>query len=187
MVDEEEELDEKKKESGKLEVLSEGRGSVFGLKSPYELWSEVDRLFEDFMATFDEVFWSPFSTRRRQTFSPWKTGAVAYREPFVDVVDTGSELKLRVELPGVPKENIEIAVTGSEVELSARVAREEKEEREGYLYQERGSAEFYRKLTLPEDILPEKADAKLEHGVLEITLPKKEPRIESKKYRINVR
>jgi len=187
MADEKKELDEKTKESKKLEVVPRGKESVLGLRSPCELWGEIDKLFEDFVTTFDEVFWSPFSIRRRQTLPPWKTGAVAYREPHIDIVDTGNELKLSVELPGVPKENLDITVTGNEVELSAKRRKEEKEEKEGYLHQERGYSEFYRKLTLPEDILPEKAEAKLEHGILEITLPKKEPRIEQKKHRINVR
>ena len=187
MADEKKELDEKTKESKKLKVVPRRRESALGLRSPYELWGEIDRLFEDFVATFDEVFWSPFSTRRKQTLPPWKTGAVAYREPYIDIVDTGNELKLSVELPGVPKENLDIIVTSNEVELSARVTKEEKEEKEGYLRQERGYLEFYRKLTLPEEVLPKKAEAKLEHGILEITLPKKEPRIEPKKHRVDVR
>lgn len=158
-----------------VEVVPGKKETALGIRRPYDLWSEMDRFFEDFMSSFDELFWSPFAPRRRRGLTPWRTGAVAYREPYVDLIDTGKEFKLSAELPGVSKKDIDITVTDDSIEISAKAEKEEKEEKEGYLRQERGYTQFYRRLVLPEEVLPDKAEAKLEHGVLEITLPKKTP------------
>jgi HSP20 family protein len=188
MAEEKKELSKESGESKNVEVVPKKKESALGLRRPYDLWNEMDRVFEDFMTNFDDFFWSPFSPRRRRhALLPWRTGAITYREPYIDIIDTGKEFKLSAELPGVSKDNIDITVTEDTIELSAKAVKEEKEEKEGYLRQERGYSEFYRKLILPEEVLPDNADAKLEHGVLEITLPKKEPTAEPKKRKLEIK
>jgi HSP20 family protein len=187
MVEEKKETVSQSGESKDVEVVPKKKESALSLR-PYDLWSEMDRLFEDFMSNFDEFFWSPFTPRRRRSsLLPWRTGAITYREPYVDVLDTGKEFKLSAELPGVSKDNVDITVTEDAIEISAKVSKEEKEEKEGYLRQERAYSEFYRKMTLPEEIIPDKSEAKLENGVLEITLPKKKPTPEPKKHKLEIK
>ncbi|RLG27147.1 Hsp20/alpha crystallin family protein [Methanosarcinales archaeon] len=187
MTEEKNPTTKESEKQGNIEVLPKKKESSLWMRTPYELWSEMDRMFEDFTRSFGEMFWSPLSSRKRHVPFPWRTGAVTYREPYVDVLDTGKEFKLSAEFPGVSKENIEITVTDDAIELSAKAEKEEREEKEDYLRQERGYLEFYRKLVLPEEILPDKANAKLEHGLLEITLPKKEPKMEPKKHKLEIK
>lgn len=54
-----------------------------------------------------------------------------------------------------------------------------------YVYNERSYSSFGRRISLPEDIIPAKIEAKMENGVLRIDLPKKIPtRIEHAKVEV---
>ncbi len=94
------------------------------------------------------------------------------REPPADLVDTGKEIKVSVELPGVKREDIKISATERELEISAEV-RHEQEKREGnYVKRERSYRSFRRSFVLPAEVDPGKARATYRNGVLEITLPR---------------
>lgn len=148
---------------------------------PYDMWKEMDRMWEDFRTNFDDLFLRPFS------MTPSAGYLRELREPFADLVDTGKEYKITAELPGVPKEKVEVNITRDSVEISAEAGKELKEEKEGYIRQERGYARFYRCLAFPSEVIPEKAEASLNHGVLEVKVPKKEPTPEPKKHRIQIK
>jgi HSP20 family protein len=112
-----------------------------------------------------------------------------YREPYADIIDTGAEIKVVVELPGMVKEDITINATSDTLEISAE-SKTEKEEKEGegeYVYRERGYASFKRVLTLPAEVIPEKTDATFSNGVLEVVMPKKEPIPAEKKVKVGIK
>jgi HSP20 family protein len=94
------------------------------------------------------------------------------RQPFADIIDTGKEIKVTVELPGVDKENIQINATENMLEIKAEVKREEEEKRGDYLRRERSYRMFQRSFSLPAEVDPSRAKATYKNGVLEITLPK---------------
>jgi HSP20 family protein len=63
-----------------------------------------------------------------------------------------------------------------------------KEEHEkSYLHRERSYRAFHRRITLPEEVLADKAKAKMDKGILEIELPKKEPKPKEEGVRIEVK
>jgi len=65
---------------------------------------------------------------------------------------------------------------------------EKEESTEGeYLFRERGYAAFKRVIPFPMEILPDKAEAKFEDGVLEVVLPKKEPKPAPKRVRLELK
>lgn len=104
-----------------------------------------------------------------------------YREPMVDVFETDDEVIVTAELPGLDKDDIRLYVTGSRLEISAEKTREvtkpEKKEREGegsYVYRERSVSRFYRSITLPATVDPDKAKSSYKNGILEVRMPKTE-------------
>jgi len=85
--------------------------------------------------------------------------------------DNGSELELKVELPGVTKDNVELSVTGDNVFVRAS---REVEVPEGYTphRRERSSYRFEHAWKLPVPVDSQKAEAQLRDGVLSVKLPK---------------
>jgi len=156
------------------------QGSAITRRDPFSLWTDMDRLFDSFRSSFDDLFWTPSGRVR-----PFDMGNLM-RQPLMDVEDTGKEFKLAFETPGINKEDVKIEVTGNTLEVSAETRHEEEENAKNYLRRERCVSKFYRALELPEDVVTDKVDAKMENGILEITLPKKEP-VEVKKKTIKVK
>lgn len=91
--------------------------------------------------------------------------------PRFSVEDEGANYVARADLPGVTEKDLELTVTGNTLTLKGnrKVAAPE-----GYSVHrnERGSFEFARSFELPTKVTADKVEAKLEHGVLTVTLPK---------------
>lgn len=92
----------------------------------------------------------------------------------MDVKEDAKAYTVHAEIPGVNKDDIHVSIEGNQVSISAEVKRE-KEEKEGekLLRSERYYGRVARAFTLGYDVDQEKATAKYENGVLELTLPKK--------------
>ncbi len=89
--------------------------------------------------------------------------------PRAELRDQGDGYELTVELPGVTQENLEIAVQGSEVIIAG--IREPETDGE-LVFSERPRGPFQRTLTLPSNVSPEGAQARLASGLLTLYLPK---------------
>jgi len=96
------------------------------------------------------------------------------RDPPIEIRDTGKELVVNVELPGVDREDVEIQARDTSLYVCAEREREEAEA-EQILATERLLRRFERKIWLPEQVVPTKANAVFKNGILEVTLPKKHP------------
>ena len=92
----------------------------------------------------------------------------------VDVTENDKSYVVRAEIPGVKKEDINVAIDGNQVEISAEV-KKEKEAKDGekVLRTERYYGKVYRAFTLGQDIDDAATQAKYADGVLELTLAKK--------------
>jgi HSP20 family protein len=95
----------------------------------------------------------------------------------VDVTDSEAAYAVHAELAGVKKEDIQVQVDGNQLTLSAEVKRETeaKENGERLIHVERAYGKTSRSFTLPQEIDEAKVQAKFKDGVLELTLPKKQP------------
>ncbi|AMM54343.1 Hsp20/alpha crystallin family protein [Pyrococcus kukulkanii] len=142
---------------------------------PFDLIREIQ---EEIDAMFDEFFSRPrFWTYRRWSEPEYyeeRVGEV-WREPFVDIFDRGDEFVITAELPGVKKEDIKVRVTDDAVYIEATVKREKELEKEGAVRIERYYTGYRRVIRLPEEVIPEKAKARYNNGVLEIRIPKRHP------------
>ena len=104
-----------------------------------------------------------------ETFSP------AVRTPRLDIEDAAGEYRVRLDLPGVGKDGLDIRATERSVTIQAEVG-EHREVTEGdYLYRERNQRAFRRHFEVPEPIAPGKVEAELKDGVLTLRLPKLKP------------
>ena len=83
---------------------------------------------------------------------------VEEREPLVEVVGEKNHIIVMVDVPGVPKEAIEINATESMLTISA----------------ETSTRKYYKEVDLPAKVNPEKARATYNNGVLEVRLEKVE-------------
>lgn len=92
----------------------------------------------------------------------------------VEVVERNGAYVVLAELPGAKRDQIDVAIDGTQVTLSTERQRErEASSEERVLYTERSYGKASRSFTLPQEIDEAKAEAKYRDGVLELTLPKK--------------
>jgi HSP20 family protein len=96
-------------------------------------------------------------------------------EMKLDVTENDKEYLVRAEIPGARKEDIHVSVEGNFVSLSAEV-RQEKEEASGgrVLLKETTVGSVSRGFSLAHEIDDQRVQAKLEDGILRLTLPKRE-------------
>jgi len=171
----------RKKKEDKLAVRpSESPREITSMR-PVDLWSEMDRMFDNFRTNFDELFW-PWGQRT----SPL-TAITERRTPPMDIADMGDRYEMRVEMPGVPKDNINIEVTPNSIEISAQYEEKKDDKDKNWLRRERSSMSYYRALELPEELKTEHVDAEFNDGILTVKLPKVEPRPEEKPKKIKIK
>jgi HSP20 family protein len=94
--------------------------------------------------------------------------------PLVNVREEGDALRVEAEVPGVSLEQIEVSIQHG-VELTIQGERPaDSAGSASWHRRERGVGRFERVLTLPVPVEVEKVEARLENGVLRLTLPKAE-------------
>jgi HSP20 family protein len=120
----------------------------------------------------------PFDVAFRDFFKSFFRPARWEAEPGfdvrVDLKETDKAYKVRAELPGVKKEDIDISIDGNMVTLRAEVKREKEEKDERMVRSERYYGAMSRSFSLDHDVEEKGAEAKYSDGILELTLPKKE-------------
>ena len=95
------------------------------------------------------------------------------RSPAIDVVETDAAYVVTLDMPGVAKEDVQVSVEGRRLTVQADVRTAAPTTPAGeMLYSERTSARYARTVQLPKTVDQAQAIAKLEHGVLVLTLPK---------------
>lgn len=96
------------------------------------------------------------------------------RSPSLDVAETDAAYTVTLDLPGVAKEDVELAIDGRRVSVQAR-ARSTNEKKDGdrLIYSERVASNYSRSFLLPAEVIAADADARLDNGVLTLTLPKR--------------
>ncbi len=94
--------------------------------------------------------------------------------PPVDVEQETDRFRIRVDLPGVKRDEIQITVNGDTLTVSGEKKRETETKKDDAYRAERYYGSFSRSLTLPSAVDTNKIEASYKDGVLEITVPKSE-------------
>lgn len=123
---------------------------------------EMERIWEEF---------SPSSRRLMPRLWHEDTGAIA---PTLDVIDRGEEILVRVELPGVAKENIDISAVENALTVKGAIKEEKEYKDEDFIRKERNYRSFTRTVAIPVKIKPAGIKANLKDGILNVHLPKAE-------------
>lgn len=113
-------------------------------------------------------------------FSPLAQGGGRWSEegtisPRLNVNETEKTYEIQAEMPGVKKEDVKVSVEHDRVTIEGecRTANEQREG-ENVVYSERSARKFMRSFMLPTEVDDTTAQARLEDGVLHLTLPKKQ-------------
>ncbi|MGH7971292.1 MAG: Hsp20/alpha crystallin family protein [Limisphaerales bacterium] len=122
-----------------------------------DLRDEIDRLFEAPLAEL---------SRTSQLLSGWT--------PALDVYEDHDNLYVRVELPGMKKEEIELSLHDGSLSISGERKSEEKSQQAEVYRAERFFGRFQRTVTLPTPVAADKVKAQYQDGILTVTLPKAE-------------
>ena len=151
----------------------------------FGIWRDIDREMRELRRrlkkTFEEM--SRAFEREMKPIEVRMGMLTDFVRPMVDIYETPEKIVVIAELPGVRKEDIEIDVIDTTLEIKAEVKREEEVAEEAYYRRERYYKGFYRRLKLPVAVDPERAKATYENGVLRIELPKL---VAEKKRRIEI-
>lgn len=121
---------------------------------------EMDHFFDDLV---------PFSWSRDnggKAMSTWT--------PNADITEDEKEYLIRMDIPGMEKNDIKVNFQDGRVTITGERKTEEKEEKKGFIRQERYYGSFYRSFTLPEKIKEESIQATFKNGVLKLVIPKAE-------------
>jgi HSP20 family protein len=94
--------------------------------------------------------------------------------PAVDILETETELIFKVDVAGVNLQDIDVQVENGTMTLKGERKFEKDDKVTGYHRMERGYGVFARSFTLPNTVDPEGVRADYAHGVLTVTVPKKE-------------
>ena len=140
--------------------LSSRRGDSFN--------SLVDELFADFF-------------QRANVPAARHSNAAAVSRARMDVLDKGGNYEVKVDLPGIRKDDIHVGIEGARVSINAE-SKDSSETKNGtngdkILYSERYTTSYARSFELPAEVTEEGADARFEDGVLTLSLPKRAPTV----------
>jgi len=122
------------------------------------LADEMDQMFDNF--GFGRHWAAP---GRESAVTPWA--------PEVEVFQKDNELTVRVDLPGLKRDEVSVDITDNTLTIQGERKREHDEEREGFYRSERSYGSFSRVIHLPEGAMSDQAKASFRDGVLEIVLP----------------
>jgi HSP20 family protein len=129
-----------------------------------DLARSIDRMFDE---TFDRFFGTPSTAGAPR-------GELAARTPALDVAESDRSYSVKLEMPGVKKEDVKVTIDGRRVTVQAETKSEnERKDGDRIVYRERSVSSYARSFTLPVEVEQAGASAKLEHGVLTLELPKR--------------
>lgn len=133
-------------------------------------WFDIDRSIESFRKEMEKAF-SSFPS-------------ISVPHTSCDVIDEGNQFRIKMDTPGIKKNELKLDVTDNSIEVTGEHKEEEK--KKNYLRKERHSVSYYQTIPFSEKIVPGQVKAKLTDGVLDITLPKVKPTPTQKKKSVNV-
>jgi HSP20 family protein len=95
--------------------------------------------------------------------------------PRVDLSETDVAYVVRLEIPGVEKEDLEVALDGNVLTLSGRRQNPEGKKNERYIWRERKEGHFVRSIRLPDTAEAHEFKATVSDGLLTVHVTKVEP------------
>ena len=145
----------------------------------YEPWNLLDRFNQQLnqLAYNDKSLANGDSDYSNVVTSHWR--------PAVDIKEEAERFFITADLPGVDPKDIDITMENGILTIKGERKSEVRDEKEGYKRVERVSGTFYRRFSLPDTADAERIEAKGNHGVLEVVIPKHE-KVQPRKIEVKV-
>lgn len=126
----------------------------------------------------EDQFGRMFENMFQDFFAPLTQGRWSGEDvglPRLDVTETEQTFEVKAEMPGVKKEDVNVSIDGQRVTIEGE-CQQANEQRQGeqVVYSERSTRKYQRSFTLPTEVDDTSAQARLEDGVLMLSLPKKQ-------------
>jgi HSP20 family protein len=99
--------------------------------------------------------------------------------PALDVEQTDSGYTVTLDMPGVAKEDVKVTIDGKRVTVEARSPESKADDGKRLIYRERSARRFARSFTMPEALDQSASSAKLDNGVLTLSLAKLAPAVQA--------
>lgn len=138
----------------------EGDGGSGAMARLPSLRNEIDGLFDHF-------FRNPFGSEWSESIRGWGGGL------STDLAESGDEVTVRMELPGVEAGDVDINVTANMLTVSGEKQQEQTGKESDYHFVERRFGSFRRSVQLPSTVDPDKVEAVFKNGVLTVTIAKR--------------
>jgi len=141
--------------------------------NPFRISSSWDpfREMEEMQARLASLFGGRFPLLKQGTEEGF---SLAEWVPPVDITEDEKEYSVKVELPGVKKEDVKVSVEGGVLSITGERKAEKEEKDKKYHRLERSYGSFIRSFAVPEGAASDKVSAEFKDGVLSVRIPKDE-------------
>lgn len=153
--------------------------SPFGLLDPFSPMRTMRQMLDTMDGLFEDAFMFPSISSPRGVLRS-EDSTLAVRTPW-DMMEDDNEIKMRLDMPGLSKEDVKVCVEDDVLVINGGHKREAKANDS---WSARSYSSYNTRLLLPENCETDKIKAELKNGVLNITIPK--AKVESKVIDINV-
>jgi HSP20 family protein len=130
-------------------------------------WSPFT-LLDDIQDEFARLWGRPLGFQRPSQL----LGQLPVGGPRLDVYEDNGNLVVMAEFPGVKKEDLQVELDRGDLVIRGETRAEDEINEDQYYRMERRHGSFYRRVPLGFDVDPEKVEADLREGVLELRIPK---------------
>jgi len=142
----------------------------------------IDDMFSEFRQSFDDLMRPFFPLAEIEQDLKLPT-----RYAQVDLIDNGDSFTVSAELPGFTKDQVDVQINKDGVAIRAECKEEKEDKRKNYLHRERAYSSLQRFIAFPEEVEPAKVEGAMNEGVLELKVPKKEPKPEEKPRKVELK
>jgi HSP20 family protein len=130
--------------------------------------------FREMEEILDRVNRNMAGRPRLQGDTSQESMALADWTPSVDISETDQEYRIKMEIPGVEKEDVDVSINQGVLMIHGERKSEKEEKGEKYHRVERAYGSFARSFTLPEDVDDDGINARFKGGMLHLSLKKSE-------------
>jgi HSP20 family protein len=140
---------------------------------PFAPFQELEKRMHEMESRFEDLFSADWMSPLSWELPDWaKMGQLELKVPKMDIVDRDVDVLVRMDLPGVKKDDVDVSLTDNTITIKGSTS-DEKEEKEGDYYRsETMKGSFSRTMSLPSEVDGSKTKSTFKDGVLEVVVPK---------------
>jgi HSP20 family protein len=159
-------MKKKEKMGSKMDKIQEG--AVEKKEGVKTRRTQAEDIWSDIMGSFRD---------RQEEFGRALSEYTSSQKPLTDVIETDDDIIIKVDLPGVKKEDINIGIAEDSVEVMAKFEEKSEVRDVNYIQKERTYGETLRKVSLPAKVKTEETRGTFSDSILTIKMPKLEKKM----------